>query len=850
MAKQSEAALPHLMLFAEDLNLDRRKLTPNFGGRPHRGTRKAFAGALLSCIEEIVAAAEALPAPPAGIQPHLVFRVPLAPKASPHAVIPLLARMGINVVGIDVDNAVIAFHHDSDLVSFKEAIAAYAAGPKSGINEKTEEPYKTTQWDGLEWIEPAEMRAWSRADRIGIRLAAIIGADAEGVDVSAIYVVDIELWHRGTNDLAVDAVTEVRTVINARKDRLTDSFEGELLCLARASVKGSTLIELLDLPIVAEIDIPAQPIFDRRAADKSVDRDFPPPPRPPADGPSVCVVDSGINSGHPLLANNFGKAEAILTTTDDPSDEAGHGTMVGAIACFGDVRACYGTGEFSSPITLYSARVLNAANKFDDERLIIHQMERAVELFSSPPYNCRVFNLSLGYEDAWLADNQRQSLWAESLDILARKHKVLFVVSAGNQNKVCTDFTEDAERVLASYPEFFFDNDWGLADPATAAIPITVGGIAQFEQPSVPEGVKAGDIFRVIANSGEPLPISRIGPGLNDAIKPEFVAPGGNVAFQGFSSIRRIDDEPGIAAMSFSHEPLNQLFAYGIGTSLAAPVVARQAALLWPILRDYLGEEPEPNIVRAVLAASATPPRELERCIRERFSETHMRRVCGYGLIDEARAQDSLGRRVTLLAQDTIPIDTFAVYEVPAPIEFREAPRKKFVTVALAFDPPVRRRRAEYLGVKMEYSLIRGKTLEEVKEACRALTTEEREAQQKLNKDARDKSAATKTKVKPERVVPGAIQGSCRCDLKPGPAALKGSTLQRSEFSFTREGKHKDYGSSWYLVLRAQRTWAPETITQQPYGLCVVLEAQEPRLYNLVQQRIQLRQRERARRRS
>ena len=198
--------------------------------------------------------------------------------------------------------------------------------------------------------------------------------------------------------------------------------------------------------------------------------------------------------------------------------------MVGAIACFGDVRTCYAAGEFASPITLYSARVLNAANKFDDEMLIIHQMEKAVELFTTPPYNCRVFNVSLGYEEAWLVDNQRQSLWAESLDTLARKHKVLFVVSAGNENKVCTTFTENAEEVLKGYPDFLLDPEWGLADPATAAIPITVGGIAQFDQPSVPEGIKAGVVFRVIAKSGEPLPTSRVGPGLNGAIKPEFVA--------------------------------------------------------------------------------------------------------------------------------------------------------------------------------------------------------------------------------------------------------------------------------------------------------------------------------------
>jgi hypothetical protein len=69
--------------------------------------------------------------------------------------------------------------------------------------------------------------------------------------------------------------------------------------------------------------------------------------------------------------------------------------------------------------------VLNDQNRFDDDRLIHTQMETAIELFHRPPHNCRVFNLSLGSPDVVLfGTNQRQTLWAEGLDTLARKHKV------------------------------------------------------------------------------------------------------------------------------------------------------------------------------------------------------------------------------------------------------------------------------------------------------------------------------------------------------------------------------------------------------------------------------------------
>ena len=132
--------------------------------------------------------------------------------------------------------------------------------------------------------------------------------------------------------------------------------------------------------------------------------------------------------------------------------------------------------------------MLNSENRFDDELLIIQQMRRAIELFKAPPYNCRVFNLSLGDDSPCLRANSRQSLWAECLDLLARELKVLLVVSAGNQHLGTGNNARDAEEVLGNYPEYLFEADCGLCDPATAAIAVTVGGIAQHDEPQVRRG--------------------------------------------------------------------------------------------------------------------------------------------------------------------------------------------------------------------------------------------------------------------------------------------------------------------------------------------------------------------------
>jgi hypothetical protein len=773
------------------------------------------------------------PPSPAGIQPHLVFRVPLSRNASASIIAELLERLGITVVSIENDNAIIAFQNDINLTQFRQAVATYEQGPQQGINPQTGQPFAGTRWDVLEYIEAPEMRLWSRDDRIGSRLVHEIGDEAQSIHPDRLYILDVELWHRGTDELGRAAITELRRLVEhapAEGERLCDSFVGQLLCIARVAIRGSKLDALLDLDIVAEADVPPQPSFDHLQALRATAREFSPPSVPAVDGPSVCVVDSGVVTNHPLLAANVGHSASILPTTASGADENGHGTMVSGIAVFGDIRACYENGQFSSPVTLYSARVLNADNRFDDQSLIIHQMRRAIETFIVPPYECRVFNLSLGDSSAWLQHNPRQSLWSESLDILAREYNVILVVSAGNQDFGWTRNTEEAEEILASYPDYLFDPACGLCEPATAAIPITVGGYAQHDASAilVPSQAHDNDIVRTVALALEPTPTSRVGPGINDAIKPEFVAAGGNVAFRGFSNIRRVEEDNGLAVMSLSHLPTDRLFDFDIGTSLAAPQVARWASMVLPILRQTFGEEPDANLIRALLASSAALPQPAENRIRQMHGEDGIRRVYGYGAIDEDVLFDSADRRVTMVAQATIPLDTLAIYEVPSPLEFRTASGRKKVIVTLAFDPPVRRRRIDYLGAKMDYALIRGKTVDEIVEAYRQLNADE----QRHFKNSG---------IKPQ----GAFQGAFRCNLQPGPRTLETSTLQRSEWTFEREAN--DYGDSWYLVVRAQRTWAPATFTDQRFAVTVTLQADEPELFNLIQNRVRVRQQQRAR---
>lgn len=821
-AAEQPSRHPHLRLVVENRSGDRRT-HPAPPTPPPTRARETFAPAVSQSVARALATVSA-PRSGASFNPNLVLRIPLAKGTPVDTLAERLREVNIVPVSIEPSRAIVAFREGTDLTEFQAAMATYAAGPKPGVNRSTGEPFKSTKWDVFEYMEPLGLRTWTREDRIGTRLSSIIGVDGRHLS-DAVLVLDVEMWHRGTRDLAASSLQSLREVVlraDRAQNRVHDSFVGEQLCLARVSVDKATLDELLDFDLVSELELPPTPVFHAEETRAITPRDFAAVAAPPADGPALCIVDSGVNDGHPFLGKHVVHASAVLKNTTSPADLNGHGTMVAGLAVFGSIRACYASGVFASTVRLYSARVLNDSNRFEDESLIVRQTEDAIRRYYNAPYNCRIFNLSIGSaEPAFRADGERQTVWAERLDYLCRTLKILIVVSAGNYSSVFTTRSDEAERFKATYPAYLLDHEARLNDPATAAIPVTVGAIAEHDLHAARQGLGANDIVSPLAGVDHPSPFTRVGLGLAGAIKPEFVEYGGNAIFTGTMNSRRVIQEPGTAVMSLSNKPLERLFSFNAGTSFAAPLVARRAALTWSALTAVLGSQPDPNLVRAVLGVSARVPSSMKAAVTD---ESSLFRFAGYGQIDEARAFNSFDNDVTMVAEGKQKLDTFSVYAVPVPDVMLQAAGLKTIRVALAYDPPVRRRRMDYLGVEMAFQMIRGKTLDEVIAAYRAL----------------DPSVETEP----------TISGSAVVDFLPKSRPKNvthkraASPLQVGEFTFRKSASR--YGNTYWLVVRSQRRWAPSPeFETQDYGIAVSLAADTDELYTNVS--LQLRQRTRIR---
>jgi hypothetical protein len=94
--------------------------------------------------------------------------------------------------------------------------------------------------------------------------------------------------------------------------RVTDRYRGTDLYLARIRVLGTLLDQLLEIGDIREIDLPPEPAMEMPEYRYTQLDDFPNPVTPPdPDSPGVCVIDSGLATGHPFLNAAVGDARAF-----------------------------------------------------------------------------------------------------------------------------------------------------------------------------------------------------------------------------------------------------------------------------------------------------------------------------------------------------------------------------------------------------------------------------------------------------------------------------------------------------------------------------------------------------------
>ncbi len=778
-----DESFPHLPLQREEPVTEKRP-----GGRRIPATPADPAGHGRALRQRLDTAKAEAATDVGGFDDRPLFRFAVEKGFDPDALLNI--SNDIEIVSQEGDDVVVAFVSTAALESFEARLASLAGGERV--------QYKEVLY-ALEGID-----GWSADDRTGWALRQ------EGLPADSPFALDVELWP--LEDKPGERTRLWQAFEHWLADEgmvVVDSVKHEGLSLYRVRCDHGQAERLLHHRDIRTVDLP--PKYGLELALVYTDiQDLPATEAPPDNAPGLVVLDSGLTTGHPLLAPAVGDAESFLPGKG-PEDEHGHGTLVAGLALFGDLESALRDGNLAPRLRLFSGRILDENNQ-NETGFVENQISEAVRYFNGE-YGCRIFNLSFGDRNKPYLGKHVKGL-SYTLDVLSRELNVLFVVSAGNVSGAQLD--GDAWR--NRYPDYLTEADWAIVEPAPSINSLTVGSLARYDQTTNSQRYSGDPAEIPIARRGQPSPFSRHGHSVGGAIKPELVAFGGNWAVNTRAGANMLVPNSGLGELStYSGFVMGRLFADESGTSMAAPHVAHLAAGL---LAEY--PDADTNLIRALLVAHA----EIPDASMELFADKDaLRQVCGYGQASVDALYRSLENSVTLVATERIANKRHHFYEIFVPDDFVSSGRRaREITVAMAHTPFVRSTRIAYKATRMDFRVV---AAQDIVHAAAVFNR------------ATDRDEYERIAELPRANV--------------GPQARDKGTVQASTWRFTQFNNRSTLRNKrlFVVVTRNDFPWGePHGAAEEPYALVVCLrdhENEEARLYTELRNRLQARARARAR---
>ena len=558
----------------------------------------------------------------------------------------------------------------------------------------------------------------SRDDRIGVRLKKYIEDPTAMPD--GFFVVNIDVWFNGETSTAFEVENQIKQALGTTGSKLLgDLFTIPSLLLGRASVNEYSLNALLDLDIISTVELP----FSKVSAEpcELFESDFTPIIKDElsSNAPLAAVLDSGVFTGNPLLSNVVVAEEEFDTTENTTTDMNGHGTAVAGIVVYGNFDACLNSRVFKPLVRICNGKIMhNESGYFGDFPCFPNNkrpeqiVKEAIEYFNKE-CGCRIFNLSAG-DSEHIYSGGRQFAWAEMLDQLSKQLDVLVVISAGNvSNPQINDFSSRTELMEKCRNQLFYP-EHRLIDPATSALSVTIGSITRFDEPEVTLN-RAG---RLSVGQKDSLSVfTRIGKGVNKAVKPEFVDYGGNYAVHQISrgNTKWITSDRKLVEPTL-HNKNDRIFKGYCGTSFSAPHVTHIAARIERALETQIKSTPSVNLIKAMLANSARCTDEMKKWAEESTDALYIGksnpkqerrlRLMGFGKVDDSLLYSS-DNNVTLFAEDRLELRSFHLYKIPVPEEFLKVKANKTIAISLAYNPITRMSRKDYLTNNLWFEVFR-----------------------------------------------------------------------------------------------------------------------------------------------
>lgn len=368
-----------------------------------------------------------------------------------------------------------------------------------------------------------------------------------------------------------------------------------------------------------------------------VDRVLP----PTGSAPAVCLLDSGVTQGHPLIAPALVESDVHAYDPNWPKADVGkwngHGTAMAGVIIYGDL---YHHLMSKDPVHLFyrleSVKILPPSGENEPE-LYGSITEEAVKIVeSAQPERLRAFCMAT--TSKYETNRGHPSSWSAAIDKLCYgigDRRRFMVMAAGNIH----------EDILgAEYPD---RNDASeIQNPAQAWNALVVG--AYTEKTILSDPSYTG--WMPVAPAGELSPVSRTSVAWDTQwpVRPDVVLEGGNLAHDGTNPADAAVD---LQLLSTHYKPSLGLYRPFGATSAATALGANMAA-------QIMAARPElwPETIRALIVQSADwTPRVRAQIVAAKFLvKRALLRRYGWGVPNIDHALKSTRNDATLMIEDVL----------------------------------------------------------------------------------------------------------------------------------------------------------------------------------------------------
>lgn len=377
---------------------------------------------------------------------------------------------------------------------------------------------------------------------------------------------------------------------------------------------------------------------------------------------SVCLLDTGVTSEHPLLKDVIKPDDChVISSNINKIDEDGHGTGMAGLIVYGDMSELLDKKSIEIRHRLESVKILpNDADKTKDEykSLFYGQVtQQAVyRVEAKNPNFSRIVCMAVsatesldGLPDDWSSavdqlayGDEEGNLGVEDAEPQNRDlSKRLVIISAGNVS----------QEHWINYPES--NKELKIESPGQSWNALVVGACTTKYYCNI-----AGETLTPLVAPGGLAPASKTSLGWSNQwpLKPDVLFEGGNCLVskdKGFIDLH--DDLEVLTTSSSVERAAGTYFATMRDTSSATALVSRMAAM---IQERY--PQAWPETVRAILINSADWTDEMLRfptglsSIKKKEEYKNVVRCCGFGAPNFQRAYNSWNDSLTLIIQDVI----------------------------------------------------------------------------------------------------------------------------------------------------------------------------------------------------